>query len=295
MLQSANLSPDPTEPPLVTPAHLNALTAAVIDAIGQPSFPAALAELCQCASGYDSTLTTAFFDDHRPVELYDNLSAEACSATVGPYLDSAYLLDPFYDLFRQGTKDGVFSLQDCAPDDFRASEYFLRFYADTGLFDETTMLISFGDGAAIAISLGSRTDGFCLSREGRNTLLGLLPVIAALCHRHWPQLTPESISDHGRMGQHLEKSFQMFGTSVLSPREAEIVRLVLKGHSSKSVARELGNSPETVKVHRKRIYAKLEIASQGELFSLFLNALSSAPPNADADPYTYLDRADVIH
>ncbi|MGH6806890.1 MAG: helix-turn-helix transcriptional regulator, partial [Ensifer adhaerens] len=33
-------------------------------------------------------------------------------------------------------------------------------------------------------------------------------------------------------------------------------------------ARHLGNSPETVKVHRKRIYSKLKISSQGELFSL---------------------------
>ncbi|MCY1250836.1 Bacterial regulatory protein, luxR family [compost metagenome] len=54
----------------------------------------------------------------------------------------------------------------------------------------------------------------------------------------------------------------------VSVREAEVIRLMLKGHSTKSIARHLGNSPETVKVHRKRIYSKLKISSQGELFSL---------------------------
>jgi DNA-binding CsgD family transcriptional regulator len=68
----------------------------------------------------------------------------------------------------------------------------------------------------------------------------------------------------------------MFATSVLSNRDSEIVRLILKGHSSKSMARVLGNSPETVKVHRKHIYAKIGITSQGELFSIFLRALLHA-------------------
>jgi DNA-binding CsgD family transcriptional regulator len=38
------------------------------------------------------------------------------------------------------------------------------------------------------------------------------------------------------------------------------------------VARKLAISAETVKVHRKHIYAKLGIKSQSELFSLFLKA-----------------------
>ena len=93
------------------------------------------------------------------------------------------------------------------------------------------------------------------------------------------------------MGLHLEKTFERFGTSLLSCREAEIVRLILKGHSSKSIARVLGNSPETVKVHRKRIFVKLNITSQGELFSLFLDALNRTPANANQDPLEYLETA----
>jgi hypothetical protein len=45
----------------------------------------------------------------------------------------------------------------------------------------------------------------------------------------------------------------------------------------------------TVKVHRKRTYTKLNITSQCELFSIFLEALSKTPPNLAQDPLTFID------
>ncbi|SLN69826.1 Transcriptional regulatory protein TdiR [Roseovarius albus] len=262
----------------------------VVTLVGQDGFLSALARLCEAASGYDSTFITAYFDSHSPVELFDNLDDEFSDATIGPYLDFAYLLDPFYNLIRNGRHDGVVTLKDCAPDDFLTSEYYETFYVGTGLFDEANVIVPFGEGTFLSLSLGSRDEGFMLSDAAREMLTALFPCISALCKRHWPKFNPESIQGQGRIGLHLEKSFERFSTSVLSQREAEIVRLILKGHSSKSIARELGNSPETVKVHRKRIHNKLGIASQGELFSLFLDALSQTPSNATEDPLTYLDR-----
>jgi len=262
--------------------------ARAVDLIGQDGFMSALADLCQSASGYDSTFVAAFFTDQSPAVLFSNLNADHGASTIKPYLDFAYLLDPFYNLFQRGIGDKVVCLRDCAPDDFLSSEYYQTFYAGTGLYDETSVFVSFEGGASIAISLGSRATGFQMSEAQHAALFALLPCIAALCRRHWPKLDPDTLAGSGRIGLHLEKSFERFGHSVLSAREAEIVQLILKGHSSKSIARELGNSPETVKVHRKRIHTKLGIASQGELFSLFLDALGRTPPNAQDDPLTYL-------
>ena len=180
------------------------------------------------------------------------------------------------------------SLSECEPDDFLTYEYYQTFFVDTGLYDETSINIPFAQGASLIISLGSRHRHFALDPAARDALHAYFPCIAELCKRHWPSLTPDSVVSMGRMGVHLEKSFERFSTSVLSHRETEIVQLILKGHSSKSIARVLGNSPETVKVHRKRIHNKLGITSQGELFSLFLDALSKTPPNATQDPLTYL-------
>ncbi len=49
-----------------------------------------------------------------------------------------------------------------------------------------------------------------------------------------------------------------------------VTQLILRGHSTHSVSALLGIAEGTVKNHRKSIYAKLNIASQQELFSLFL-------------------------
>lgn len=99
---------------------------------------------------------------------------------------------------------------------------------------------------------------------------------------------PERIEGRGRLAAQLEAAFVSFGNSRLSPKEGKIARMILQGHSSKSIAIALDNSPETIKVHRKRIYAKLEVSSQGELLSLFLNALLRMPVGAKKDPLSYM-------
>ncbi|MBN8629504.1 MAG: helix-turn-helix transcriptional regulator [Rhodobacterales bacterium] len=92
----------------------------------------------------------------------------------------------------------------------------------------------------------------------------------------------------GALAAHIETALGQFGASRLSDREAEVARLILQGHSSKVIARRLGNSPETVKVFRKRIHTKLGLASSAELFLLFLAALSAAPQNCADDPLIHL-------
>ena len=253
--------------------------ARAVTAVGTEGFAPALAQLCRSVFDHDSMFVSVFSQDHAPRQLYSDLDAEATRRTIGPYLSFAYLLDPFYGLFKSDVGTSVVSLDDCAPDDFRASDYYQMFYSDIALRNEVTIFVDAGLGASIVISLGQR--GACRGDAvaAKAELGALLPVIAALCTKHWPH--PTESADPTDAGVAL--AFERFQSCKLSVREAEIVRLMLKGHSTKSMARLLGNSPETVKVHRKRIYAKLKIASQGELFSLFLGALAAPPPEADAE------------
>ena len=76
-----------------------------------------------------------------------------------------------------------------------------------------------------------------------------------------------------------DDAFQAFGDKLLSPRERQLAQLLLRGHSTVSVALQLGIAPTTVKTHRKNLYAKLGIATQFELFSRFLDTLKYRPRN----------------
>ena len=243
--------------------------ARAVAAVGTPQFPQALTALCQLEFDCDSLFVVLFSQDHAPRQLYSNLDDDATSRTIGPYLSYAYVLDPFYSLFKADVGTSVVSLDTCAPDDFRSSDYYRMFYAETGLRYEVTIFVATGTGSSIALSLGQRGRRLHREPDACTGLTALLPVIAALCLKHWPDLAvslPASGPDFDRLG-----------LPRLSPREAEVVRMMLKGHSSKSMARLLSISPETVKVHRKRIYSKLGLTSQGELFSLFVTGLAETP------------------
>lgn len=58
----------------------------------------------------------------------------------------------------------------------------------------------------------------------------------------------------------------------LTAREGQIVRLILDGLSSSAIAVRLGISHGTVKNHRARLYCKLAITSERELFLGYLKA-----------------------
>lgn len=57
----------------------------------------------------------------------------------------------------------------------------------------------------------------------------------------------------------------------LTRRESEVLRSLVKGHSNKEIARELGLSPRTVENHRANLMKKLEARHVTQLVSLWLS------------------------
>ena len=60
----------------------------------------------------------------------------------------------------------------------------------------------------------------------------------------------------------------------MTPREREIVSLSLAGKSNTEIADDLGIEIGSVKNHRGRLYKKLGITSERDLFRLFLDHLA---------------------
>jgi DNA-binding CsgD family transcriptional regulator len=57
------------------------------------------------------------------------------------------------------------------------------------------------------------------------------------------------------------------------------VALVLAGHPPAGVAARLAISPGTVRIHRQRIYAKLDITSEREIFLQFIDFMAGDEPS----------------
>jgi two-component system response regulator FixJ len=61
----------------------------------------------------------------------------------------------------------------------------------------------------------------------------------------------------------------------LTPREREVMELVIAGKANKVIAADLNLSPKTVEVHRANLMKKMEVDSVAELVRLGLLLLAS--------------------
>ncbi|HEU0273569.1 MAG TPA: response regulator [Candidatus Udaeobacter sp.] len=66
----------------------------------------------------------------------------------------------------------------------------------------------------------------------------------------------------------IEKDNAQRRLNLLTPRELEVMQLVITGMLNKQIAGELGTAEKTVKVHRGRMMRKLNVASVAELVRL---------------------------
>jgi two-component system response regulator FixJ len=60
--------------------------------------------------------------------------------------------------------------------------------------------------------------------------------------------------------------------AALSPREREVLMLLMTGKSNKQIAWDLGLSPRTVELHRAHLMARLEVGSLAEAVRLAVQA-----------------------
>ena len=67
-------------------------------------------------------------------------------------------------------------------------------------------------------------------------------------------------------------------TSLLTPRERDVMTRVMAGKTNKDMAWELGVSPRTIEVHRGRLMTKLKADSVADLVRLGLNTRAAIVP-----------------
>jgi DNA-binding CsgD family transcriptional regulator len=253
-----------------------AQTGEVVAAIGSVAFAPALATLLQGVAPYSFTVVFGYSGTARPLDLYDDFPDTKRRVFVTDYQDGPYLLDPFYLAATRPVAAGLYRIRDLAPDRFYQGEYFRNYYVQTGLAEEIGFFVDLPEGATVVLSL-MRDERPFSSREFK-ALGEVRPMVEACIRRNWADLparfTQSSTAPAGpRIDGHIEHALQGFGGGILTARERQIVEHTLKGHSAEAVGRILEISPGTVRIHRRNIYAKLRISSQGELFSRFIQTL----------------------
>ena len=251
-------------------------TAILIETIGSDRFPACLSNLLQEIAPYDYTVIFGYHGTGRPMDLFDDFPKLKRKVFVEDYQEGPYLLDPFYLACENQVSPGLYRIRDLAPDRFFQGEYFRSYYIRTGLAEEIGFFIEMPDRAIVVVSLMREKKAFS-AREMRQ-LGKIWPIVQTACKRHWQGLAARfgegvAKTKGTRLNQSVERAFQNLGEGILTPREREVVEFTLKGHSADAVGRLLEISPGTVRIHRRNVYAKLRIRSQGELFSKFIDTL----------------------
>lgn len=254
---------------------------AAITSLQSPRFPNDLdAWLHKCLS-FDNVTILAYFQNQAPILLlYKGKTSKTLDNIAKVYLAGAYLLDPFHDLHINTVPVGVYWLRDISPDKFLNNRYYLEYYKRTKMLDELAFVTYPAAGVSLHICLG-RDDNSNLDFTPHDlaTARRIAPLVSSLASIHWNELKSEGEYAEGEITARLIKEMERRHGVLLSPRQAEVAMLVLRGHSSVSIGLRLGVSFQTIKVFRKQLYKKCHISSQAQLFNLMIPVLEKISAN----------------
>ena len=256
-------------------AEWNKAVARLIRADGGDGPAASLTAAISEVVDHDGTCLLAFHANAPPQVLHHSLDPAGAIHFVDRYLAGPYLLDPLYQLALRDSKPGICRYRDAAPDRFRSSQYYRRYCERTHLTDEMDFLVDADTDTALALVVGRRGERFTKAELRR--LEQIESIVHAAMLNSWDsgRAGSDTTSRDDSVHRRLTECFENFGEPLLTSREQETSKLLLRGFSTKAIARHLRIAPGTVMVHKRNLFSKLGISSQYELFSLFLSSLSA--------------------
>jgi DNA-binding CsgD family transcriptional regulator len=211
---------------------------------------------------------------------------------LAPYLDGAfhrrycggtYKLDPFYKVAQETSAGGVFRMRELDPGYHRYLDGYemgpgladLGLAAPAGedavgqarsqLCEEIGYLLPIAGGRVVHIPLIRSMARCPFADDDIERLRGLASILQAAFDQHFRTLSDTDTTDDAGPGDDVLRRRLIAG---LTPRELEVARRVAAGLTSAELGRQLGIARQTVKVHRKNVYRKLDVGSQAELARL---------------------------
>ncbi|SIS41295.1 helix-turn-helix transcriptional regulator [Neptunomonas antarctica] len=270
--------------------HWNTQLAELVKTLGEDTFFPCLINILRDTVKIDYPQVWIYRRNRAPKALYFEISHEERSAQIDSYIDGSYQLDPFYlAALINKESPGLYRITELSAKGFQQSEYYRSYYAKCDTEDEIVYIIEVSQDVCLQISLMRNKSSSKFSDEELKFLRSIETIIRELSLHQWEFLKIARPEEQDlKVIPGFEKSvnlaFDLFGRSMLTGREKDVLGLTLQGYSTQTSAEKLNISIETLRRHRKNIYAKLDINSQAELFSLFLSSLGSLEQEPNKDP-----------
>jgi len=235
-----------------------------------------LGEALQKVCPFNDFIVFLYRPQSRPLILTTNLGMEWLSDRLSDYSEGLYLLDPYQQTAITG-ESGFHRLSDISPEEYFTSEYYDHFYKHTNIVEETRFVIPLDQGGSLQVLVARAGDAVKFQDIELDLLKTFHPLVSEYCRIHLSQTNRQyGGSPHDAASFDLRDKIATLPGAQLTAREIDTVELMLKGHSTKSVARVLSIDDGTVSNHKRNIYQKLNIHSQAQLFNLFLESLTGA-------------------
>lgn len=256
------------------------VAARLIAAIGSTNMGRCLCALLDGRVSFDMSCLYLFRFD-QPAELLHNGYGGLVSArTLDGYSRGGYLLDPFYVASMNRHPGGLWRMTDLAPDSFFSSGFAISpdlhpcvSSTHGSEIDEIGYIVHLQARAALVFTLMKAQEHGAFTESEIDCLQQLTPLVRAALEQHGRQL-PYQV-EATDVDSKLESAF-VGVLGQLTEAQRFIAKLLLQGHSNASIARQLGISEGTVKVHKHNLYQRLEISSHAELFRLFISYIAQA-------------------
>jgi DNA-binding CsgD family transcriptional regulator len=258
--------------------------AAIMPEIGSRRLPSLLVRMLKSLVPFDNAVILHYRHGEKPLIVYNDLPPLEIKQQIDEFVNGAFLIEPFYRAAVDDRVSGLHRLSELAPNGFEKTEYYRSYFKYTEIKDEIGFIIHLSADQFINISMGRLTFSQRFNRTQISLLDDITEVIETLCKLQWVAENGVQQAAENKLPGQLDSALRHFGTAYLTDRETQVVQLFLHGHSTKSIAERLGISPETVKLHRKNSYAKLDVSSQAELFHLFIDSLASLSSYSGGDP-----------
>lgn len=253
---------------------------ALVMAIGETNFYDALLAYLATVVNFDSASAILYKQGNAPKLLFANFTETEQAIFCARFLDGAYVVSPAYQGFVNGYPDGLYPWSKLMPPGFKQSQMYDAYYRPSCIEDLLYFFVDTGATGYMQFSLGRHSPSEVFQQQDIRQVQGVEGFVIGLIAKHIEMavlrqtLDPQPLSR--LVSDRVNHLLEHFEAHRLTSRERQIAKLIIMGHSSQSAADKLCISPGTERVHRAKLYAKLNLRSNSELFSYFLTKLTEA-------------------